>query len=247
MNKITMLKRLLRPGLLIVFSIILYLYGFSVLSIIILVICVLDNLCKLNHYWEKELSTDQFIKSIDKGIYDNILQFIYPLALIKEDGELVWYNKLFNSLRTNKEANEKNILSIARGLNLQDILKHEENLHQRLKINEKLYDVYATLIQKDENNYVYLLSFNDITKLIDYETTQEDIMLIEVDNLSEVLDKTEENNRPILVAEIERMINSYANNLKAMIKKYDTNKYVLSIQDKYIEQEIKNKFIELCV
>ena len=242
MNKITMLKRLLRPGLLIVFSIILYLYGFSVLSIIILVICVLDNLCKLNHYWEKELSTDQFIKSIDKGIYDNILQFIYPLALIKEDGELVWYNKLFNSLRTNKEANEKNILSIARGLNLQDILKHEENLHQRLKINEKLYDVYATLIQKDENNYVYLLSFNDITKLIDYETTQEDIMLIEVDNLSEVLDKTEENNRPILVAEIERMINSYANNLKAMIKKYDTNKYVLSIQDKYIEQEIKNKF-----
>lgn len=242
MNKITMLKRLLRPGLLIVFSIILYLCGFSVLSIIVLVICVLDNLFKLNYYWEKELSEDQFIKSIDKGIYDNILQFIYPLALIKEDGELVWYNNLFNSLRTNKEANEKNILSIARGLNLQDILKHEENLHQRLKINEKLYDVYATLIQKDENNYVYLLSFNDITKLIDYETTQEDIMLIEVDNLSEVLDKTEENNRPLLVAEIERMINSYANNLKAMIKRYDTNKYVLSIQDKYIEEEIKNKF-----
>lgn len=242
MNKITMLKRLLRPGLLIVVSIVLFLFGCSGLSIIILVICVLDSLFKLNYYWEKELSTDQFIKSIDKGIYDNILQFIYPLALIKEDGELIWYNDLFNSLRTNKEANEKNILSIARGLNLQDILKHEENLHQRLKINEKLYDVYATLIQKDENNYAYLLSFNDITKLIDYETTQEDIMLIEVDNLSEVLDKTEENDRPLLVAEIERMINSYANNLKAMIKKYDTNKYVLSIQDKYIEEEIKNKF-----
>lgn len=27
-----------------------------------------------------------------------------------------------------------------------------------------------------------------------------------------------------------------------MIKKYDTNKYVLSIQDKYIEEEIENKF-----
>ena len=31
-------------------------------------------------------------------------------------------------------------------------------------------------------------------------------------------------------------------NLKAMIKKYDTNKYVLSVQDKYIEDEIKQKF-----
>ena len=242
MNKITMLKRSLRPGLLIVASIILFFCDYSGLSIIILVICILDSLCKLNYYWEKELSSDEFIKSIDKGIYDNILQFIYPLALIKEDGELVWYNKLFNSLRTNKEANEKNILSIARGLNLQDILKHEENLHQRLSINKKIYDVYATLIQKDQDTYVYLLSFNDITKLIDYETTQEGIMLIEVDNLSEVLDKTEENNKPLLVAEIERRINSYANNLKAMIKKYDTNKYVLSVQDKYIEEEIKNKF-----
>ena len=242
MNKITMLKRLLKPGLLIVISIILFLCGYAGLSIIILVICILDSLCKLNYYWEKELSSDEFIKSINKGICDNILQFIYPLALIKEDGELIWYNNLFNSLRSNKEANEKNVLSIARGLNLQDILKHEENLHQRLNINEKLYDVYATLIKKDENTYAYLLSFNDITKLIDYETTQEGIMLIEVDNLSEVLDKTEENNRPLLVAEIERMINSYANNLKAMIKKYDTNKYVLSVQDKYIEEEIKNKF-----
>ena len=201
MNKITMLKRSLRPGLLIVASIILFFCDYSGLSIIILVICILDSLCKLNYYWEKELSSDEFIKSIDKGIYDNILQFIYPLALIKEDGELVWYNKLFNSLRTNKEANEKNILSIARGLNLQDILKHEENLHQRLSINKKIYDVYATLIQKDQDTYVYLLSFNDITKLIDYETTQEGIMLIEVDNLSEVLDKTEENNKPLLVAE----------------------------------------------
>ena len=172
MNKITMLKRLLRPGLLIVTSIILFFCDYSGLSIIILVICILDSLCKLNYYWEKELSSDEFIKSIDKGIYDNILQFIYPLALIKEDGELVWYNKLFNSLRTNKEANEKNILSIARGLNLQDILKHEENLHQRLSINQKIYDVYATLIHKDQDTYVYLLSFNDITKLIDYETTQ---------------------------------------------------------------------------
>ncbi|MDO5518109.1 MAG: DHH family phosphoesterase [Clostridium sp.] len=242
MNKITMLKRLLKPGLLIVVSTVLFLCSYTEVSIIILIICILDSLCKLNYYWEKEVSSDEFIKSINKGICDNILQLIYPLALIKEDGELIWYNSLFNSLRSNKETNEKNVLSIARGLNLQDILKHEENLHQRLNINGKLYDVYATLIQKDENTYAYLLSFNDITKLIDYETTQEGIMLMEVDNLSEVLDKTEENNRPLLVAEIERMINSYANNLKAMIKKYDTNKYVLSVQDKYIDEEITNKF-----
>ena len=37
-------------------------------------------------------------------------------------------------------------------------------------------------------------------------------MLIEVDNLSEALERTDENNRPILVAEVEKTINSYAKN-----------------------------------
>lgn len=241
MNRITMLKRLLKPGLLIAISIILFIYDCVGLGIIILMIYLADNFYQLNYYWKKENDFDEFIKSIDKGISDNALKFMYPLALVKEDGELVWYNNLFSILRV-KEDSDKNILSITRGLNLENLLKHENNLHQRLSINGKLYDVYSTLIETKNKEYLYLLSFNDITKLIDYETTQESVMLIEVDNFTEVLGKTDESNKPLLVAEIERTINSYANNLKAMIKKYDTNKYVLSIQDKYVEDEIKQKF-----
>lgn len=242
MNGITMLKRLLKPGLLITILIILFLYNYTLIGIVILVIYMSYNFYELNYYWKKENQANAFIKAIDFGISENVLKFIYPLALIKEDGELVWHNNLFNALKINEENSEKNILSITRGLNLENILKREENLHQRLSINEKLYDVYSTMIEVKKEEYLYLLSFNDITKLIDYETTRESIMLIEVDNFTEALDKTDENNRPLLVAEIERTINTYAGNLKAMIKKYDTNKYVLSIQDKYIEDEIKQKF-----
>lgn len=242
MNGITMFKRLLKPMLLIIISIILFFYNYIGIGIIIFAIYLVDNFYQLNSYWKKENDANEFIKNINDGISDNILQFIYPLALIQEDGELIWHNNLFNNLKFNEDTSEKNVLSIARGLNLESILRHEDNLHQRLNINGKLYDVYANLIETRDDGYIYLLSFNDITKLIDYETTQESVMLIEVDNFAEALDKTEENNRPLLVAEIERTINSYANNLKAMIKKYDTNRYVLSIQDKYIEEEINNKF-----
>jgi c-di-AMP phosphodiesterase-like protein len=237
-----MLKRLLKPGLLITILILLFAYNYTGIGIIILVIYFIDNFHQLNYYLEKESDFNQFIKSINKGISENALKSIYPLVLIKEDGEIVWYNNLFNTLKSDEENTEKNILSIARGINLDDFLKNENNLHQRLSIQNKLYDVYATLIETKNKKNLYLLSFNDITKLIDYETTQESVMLIEVDNFTEVIDKTDDNNRPLLVAEIERTINTYANNLKAMIKRYDTNKYVLSIQDKYIEDEIKHKF-----
>lgn len=241
MDKVTMLKRLLKPVLLVTISIILIIFDYTVLGIILLIFYCIDNLYTLNLYWTKEDDMYYFSKTLDKGIEDNALQFIYPLILIKEDGEIIWCNKLFNTIQPNENALGNNILSIATGLNLEETLKNEDN-HKRLNIDDKLYDVYATAIEKNDNEYVYLLSFNDITKFIDYEKTQEGVMLIEVDNLSEVLGKTEEDNRPLLVAEVERTIISYANNLKAMIEKYDTNKYVLSVQDKYIENEINKKF-----
>ena len=78
--------------------------------------------------------------------------------------------------------------------------------------------------------------------LRDLYATKESVVLIEVDNLSEALERTEENNRPMLVAEVEKAINAYGQKLKAMIVKYESNKYVLSVQDKYINDEINCKF-----
>lgn len=241
MDKVTMLKRLLKPVLLVTISIILIAFNYTLLGIILLIFYGIDNFYTLNIYWNKEDDIYYFSKTLDKGIEDNVLQFLYPLTLIKENGEIIWCNKLFNAMQSGDSVLGNNILSIASGLNLTETLSNENN-HQRLNINDKLYDVYTTVIEREDNEYIYLLSFNDITKLIDYEKTQEGIMLIEVDNLSEVLGKTEENNRPLLAAEVERTINCYANNLKAMIQKYDTNKYVLSLQDRYIENEINKQF-----
>ncbi|MGG7150052.1 DHH family phosphoesterase [Clostridium neonatale] len=241
MNNNSILKRMLKPGLLIISSIILFTKNYFGLGIIVFIIYLVDNFYQLNYFWKKENDLQKFVKSIDNGLSESVLQFIYPLAIINNTGKIIWNNNIFNSLKSKDELKDSNILSIARGLNLEKIINGEDKLHQRLEINDKLYDVYFTQVTMQEKN-LYLLSFNDITKLIDYETTQESVMLIEVDNFSEALDNTDENNRPLLVAEIERNINSYANNLKAMIKKYDTNKYVLSIQDKYIEDEITQKF-----
>ncbi|CAI3620158.1 DHH family phosphoesterase [Clostridium neonatale] len=241
MNNNAILKRMLKPGLLIFIAIIFFTKNNFGLGIIVFIIYLVDNFYQLNYFWKKENDLQKFVKSIDNGLSENVLQFIYPLAIINNTGKIIWNNNIFNSLKSKDELKDSNILSIARGLNLEKIINGEDKLHQRLEINDKLYDVYFTQVTMQEKN-LYLLSFNDITKLIDYETTQESVMLIEVDNFSEALDNTDENNRPLLVAEIERNINSYANNLKAMIKKYDTNKYVLSIQDKYIEDEITQKF-----
>ncbi len=241
MDNYTMLKQIIKPVLLIVISITLFFTSYKGLGLIVFAIYLIDNFYKLNYYFKKENDLHQLVKSIDTGLSDNVLQFIYPFSIINEEGKIIWNNNLFNSLRSKEEAKEDNILSIARNLELSQLLSEEGNKHQRTEIQDKIYDVYASPISGSDKN-LFLISFNDITKLIDYETTQESIVLVEVDNYSDVVDSMEDSNIPLLIAEIDKKMNSYASNLKAMIRKYDTNKYVLSVQDKYIEDEILQEF-----
>ena len=192
---------------------------------------------------EEEDNIEKIIEIINKDIENNILNLIFPVALIKESGEIFWSNKEFQKFIPDEDPLGLNVVSIARGLNLSRLLTCDRDLHQKIKILDFFYKVYASKIENcplDEN--LYVVYFNDISGNKNIENTKESIMLIEVDNLSEVLENTMESDRPMLVAEVEKTINAYAQRLKAMITKYESNKYVLSVQDKYIDEEINNKF-----
>ena len=128
---------------------------------------------------------------------------------------------------------------------MQKLLKCDKDLRQRVKIKDSFYSIYATNISNENESYVkqkYIVYFNEVSNLRDLYSTRESIMLIEVDNLSEALEVTDEANRPMLAAEVEKAINSYSKKLKSMIIKYEYNKYCLSVQDKYINDEINCKF-----
>ncbi len=93
---------------------------------------------------------------------------------------------------------------------------------------------------------ILLLYFYDVTDmfniLINMEKNKEGIMLLEVDNLDEVLKSIDVDKKPLIIAEIERHINSFSKSMKAMIKKYEQNKYILSVQNSHIEKQMEKKF-----
>lgn len=188
---------------------------------------------------------DTLTTRIKANINDNISNMLYPLALIDNEGNILWANKRLKEELNLLDLKEQNILSIGRNLDLQKLLKCDKDLRQRVKIKDSFYSIYATNISDENNPYIkqkYIVYFNEVSNLRDLYSIRESIMLIEVDNLSEALEGTDEANRPMLAAEVEKTINSYGKKLKAMIVKYEYNKYCLSVQDKYINDEINCKF-----
>ncbi|MGG7179214.1 DHH family phosphoesterase [Clostridium paraputrificum] len=241
MKRLKVLKPYLKPIALITLSVASCYKGYVAIGAIIFLVYLIDNFYTLNIYWKKESDMKQFTSSIDKSVSGNLCNLALPVALIKENGEIVWHNERFNDLKKGEELLGKNIVSIARGMNIDKVVRNEESSHQRLKYNSRLYDIHSTRIVRDKDVFI-LVYFNDISDLVGLDSTKESVVLIEVDNLNEALDTTEENNRPLVVAEVERMINAYAHKINAMIRKYDTNKYILSVQDKYIKEQIEEKF-----
>ena len=213
------------------------------LLVIFIIFTIIEYLNKEKIESNIENNIEKVREIILKDIDNNIFNLIFPLAIIKETGEIFWSNKEFKKFIPEENPIGLNVVSIARGLNLSRLLTCDRDLHQKIKIVDSFYKIYASKIEDpslEEN--LYIVYFNDISGNRNIESTKESIMIIEVDNLSEVLETTRESDRPMLVAEVEKTINAYAQRLKAMITKYESNKYILSVQDKYIAEEINNKF-----
>ena len=237
-------KLLISVAITILVIILYYIKEFYLASAILIIYVAWNAYSDINKQLYNE-KVDTLTTRIKANINDNISNMLYPLALIDNEGNILWANKRLKEELNLLDLKEQNILSIGRNLDLQKLLKCDKDLRQRVKIKDSFYSIYATNISKENNPYIkqkYIVYFNEVSNLRDLYSTRESIMLIEVDNLSEALEVTDEANRPMLAAEVEKSINSYSKKLKAMIIKYDYNKYCLSVQDKYINDEINCKF-----
>lgn len=250
-NRIELLESVITPIIFVIACISLYYLKSAFLGTILLIIYILINILKFfirntieeSNIEENNISIEDLSNEINEYIKKNIFNLIFPVALIKENGEIFWYNKEFKKFLSEEDTKSINVVSVARGLNLSRLLSCDKELYQKIKIIDSFYKIYAEKIEDSNlNESFYIVYFNDISDIKNIDNTKESIMLIEVDNLSEVLETTNESDRPMLVAEVEKCINAYSQKLKAMITKYDSNKYILSVQDRYIDEEINNKF-----
>lgn len=241
MKKLKIMKPYLIEILLIIISTICFYVEYITVGLLGVAIYLCYNFCLLIKYRKREKDTERFIKDIDEGISENFCSLGMPVVLIKDTGDIIWHNEKFKELPKDEDILGKNIVSMVRGINIDKILKYMDSSHQRVRHNGILYDVFSTNIENGKEKF-QLIYFSDMTELVGLENIEESVVLIEVDNLNEALDTTDEGNKPLVVAEVERAINAYAHKLRAMIKKYDTNKFVLSVQDRYIQEEIEKKF-----
>lgn len=228
---------------------ILFAYGHEYIALAGVIVLIVLVLYYLKEAKDKRLQQELHIKSLAQDMSlaaeETLIKLPFPLVIVDEKGEIHWFNNLLNNIFEKQIMLGSNINTLIKSINIEDIFKKKKEIYKDIIINKKHYNIYSKIMNSSTDKgaeKIVMLYLHDISNVTDIIATKESIMLIEVDNLNEVVKSTENDNAPLLIAEIERTINNYAQNLNAMIKKYDSNKYILSVQDKYIETQMSKKF-----
>ncbi|MBC2582210.1 DHH family phosphoesterase [Clostridium sp. DJ247] len=223
-----------------------YIGGISISLYGLLVVYNIKNTKVKKNEWKKFI--EDFSSNLDNATRNTLVKLPFPLVMVGKEGEVFWYNQKFSMILQGEDILGNSINSILTELNIKQVLEGKKNLFKNTMLKDRYYDIYANIIDNKDNSRdkILLLYFYDVTdavKIIEnIDYNKYSIMLMEVDNFDDVVKTIDEDKKPLIIAEIERTINSYAQSLDAMIKKYDDNKYVLCIQNKYIEDEMEKKF-----
>jgi cyclic-di-AMP phosphodiesterase len=211
---------------------------------LLLVVYNIKNTRERKYEWKKFI--ENFSSKLDVATRSTLVKLPFPLVIIKKDGNVLWYNQKFSNAIDGKDVLGTNISTFINKFNTRKFIN--EGIFKRIKLNHRYYDIYSHIVNTSENDKdkIILLYFYDITDLVaTLESINEKkctVMLIEIDNFDDVLKSVSESDRPFIIAEVEKVINMYAQELKAMVRKYEPNKYILSVENKYINEQMKKKF-----
>ena len=133
-------KLLISVAITILVIILYYIKEFYLASIILIIYVAYNAYLGINReLYDEKVNT--LTTKIKANINDNISNMLYPLALIDNEGNILWANKRLKEELNLLDLQEQNILSIGRNLDLHKLLKCDKDLSQRIKIKDSFYSI----------------------------------------------------------------------------------------------------------
>lgn len=218
---------------------------------IILLICAIVLRVKRKKQITEFLHT--VLEKNDSVAVNVMASFPIPMVVAHIDGSVRWYNERFSELFANKNLFGTMLEGIVPELRWSTILKDGNNISREIKINKNEYNVKGYMIKDHdaggsdpEDRYSVYLYFIDKTAEHDikalYENERTDIAVINIDNYDEVLQRVNDNEQQMIASNIRNLINVWAGESNALVKKTDRDRYFVFFEHRYLAEYIKKKF-----
>ena len=192
--------------------------------------------------------------TVDSAAKSSLINSPFPLIILKSNGNIIWRNTKYIT-----EFQNTNINSYLNNL-IEDIKsqiernEHENNKNKQLishiQVEKKYYEVVAKIVEsrKKENKSsdMIILYFIDETENVimqkEYQDSKSCVTIMVIDNYEEAMQQIETEEKPQIIAEIDKCIYEWADKTNGVLIKSDRDRYVYLFEQRYLEQVKEDKF-----
>lgn len=240
-----------------VFTTITALYDYKAAIAEFVVFLVLTVFYMINRL-KKKSKLYKYIKSLDINIDENIFNAlthsVIPITIIKRNGVIKWYNDRFANLISVSKIHDLPISDYIKNFDINSFVADDENtvrLKYKLKYNGRSYNILGNIIhttssKTDESNYYIALYWYDNTEydLLENKYYSEAFVscIAVIDNYDDVMQTTQNADKPKLVASIEETLDGLCQKYNAIIKKYEKDRYLIYLQKANLDDLISSNF-----
>ena len=201
---------------------------------------------------EKELK--RYIIEYTNNIEDISVKSFYnspmPISIIDAQGKVFWYNTKFRELIGESFENIESITEFYPDFPLKSLDKNNGgnicniDIAQNAKSFNILYNVLEEKKFGDDKSYLMYWIDNTLYSNIKVKYNEERpiAMLVQIDNYDEISEKLDKGEKSAMTAEVEKILNKYASEMNGFVIRYDTYRFLMMIENKFLETLESKKF-----
>ncbi len=197
--------------------------------------------------------------TVDSAAKNTLINSPFPLIIMETNGNIIWKSSKFVSEFENVDIETKlNELIQEIKIDIQEKINDKDknrikdrSIQKEELIEDKNYKIIGEYVKSKQNSktgqeYMVLLYFIDNTEYVKavkkYNDSQTCIGIIMIDNYEEMFQRISNEERPEIVAKIEKNIYDWALESKGVVIKSERDTFVYIFEQRYLEKVKENKF-----
>ena len=193
--------------------------------------------------------------NVNAAAKNSLIHSPFPLIILETDGNIIWRSTRYVSEFANEDMSiyiGELLDSINKKIEIQKDEK-DKNIKEEIRIGSNDYKVLGEFIKsgtmnkkKQSDKYMMILYFIDETEenklKREYENSKNCVGIVMIDNYEETMLQIDAEERPQVIAEMEKSIYEWANRIDGILIKADRDRFVYIFDYKYLDKIKEDKF-----
>lgn len=201
---------------------------------------------------------EQLSDEIEGAQRNSLVDFPMPMAIVDNNRTVIWSNDSFNEEFFTPDEEQYSIDDVTemplalfgsegREIRFEDKWFRVYSNSHSFSVDEKILkkQLFEPEQPEQDNETITMLIFRDITNFkklkMTHERSKPIVMIVMVDNYEELLSGAKESERAYVTIQVDRLIEEYFAEKKAVLKKITGDKFLIVLERQYLDEMISEK------